>query len=258
MGGLRPARFHMMKLRYDGKLVILTCFYEHRAYSPYVESLARTIGVLDKLGIAWDYWPSHGTFYLEHSINGSLTKIMNDPEITDVLIIDSDESWEPESVVRILMHEDEVVGGSYRKKNSWESYIANLVPSDDENPVGKMLPDGTALLKAEGMASGFMRLQTSVLRKFHEAYPEARRNEVDGTLSTEFLDKWRYGNVVFSHDLGFCKRLSDIGIDLWIDPMIKIDHWGITRYPGDFDKYLREQLAFAEVAKLAKEASERT
>ena len=144
-----------MKLRYDGKLVILTCFYEMRAYSPYVQSLVRTIGVLDKLGIAWDYWPSHGTYYVEQAVNASLTKAMNDPSVTDVLTIDSDESWRAEDVVRLIMHSEEVVGGSYRKKHMWDEYIANLVPSDGGNPVGKMLPDGTALLKAEGMAGGF-------------------------------------------------------------------------------------------------------
>ena len=193
-------------------------------------------------------------FYVEHATNEALTRAMNDKTVTDVLMIDSDESWTPEDAVRILMHPDEVVGGAYRKKNGWEHYTANLAPSDGDNPEGKMLDDGTALLCADGLPGGFLRLQTTALRKFHDAYPEARRKAANDVVNTTFFSEWTdpETGTPFSSDLGFCKRLQAIGVPLWVDPMLKIDHWGITKYEGDFDKYLRDQLTFDTVRKMAR------
>ena len=238
---------------YDGKLILFTTFYEHRAYSPYIQSMVETVAVLNKLDIAWDYWPSHGSFHLERAINDALTRFMNDEEATDILLIDSDESWDAAGLVRLLTYDDEAVGGTYRMKNRWEHYIS-FVHSREGHPVGKMLPDGTALLRTDAIPGGFMRLKKSALRKYHDAYPELRVNEKDGdreSTATLFFEAKVVDGMFHSHDVMFCRRLREIGVELWIDPMIKIDHWGITRYAGDYDKFLREEHAIKLVSNMA-------
>lgn len=238
---------------YDGKLILFTTFYEHRAYSPYIQSMVETVEVLNRLGVKWDYWPSHGNFHLERAVNGTLTKFMNDEEATDILLIDSDESWDAAGLVRLLLHKEEVVGGTYRMKNRWEHYIS-FVHVEDGHLKGKLLADGTALLQTDAVPGGFMRLKKSVLKKYHDAYPELRVEERDGqhnSTDTVFFEAKIIDKLFHSHDVLFCRRLREIGIELWIDPLVKVDHWGLTKYEGDYDKYLRKQAAINIVQKMA-------
>jgi len=247
---------------YTGKLVIFTTFYEYRAYAPYTKALVFTCGLLERLGIKWDYWQRAGDFDVDNAINETLTKFMQDPEATDFLMIDSDEHWKPEDVVRLLTHPEEIVAGAYRMKHNWSHYVG--VPKEvDGVPVGKILPDGTALIEAERVSGGFIRLKKEALVRFHEAYPDLRYGE-RGLETTVFFERFRVNGSRHSEDYGFSRRWREIGGQLWIDPLIKIDHYGLTEYPGDYDAYLRgrkqreaDEKAFAVVAQMAEDIKQR-
>lgn len=245
---------------YAGKLVIFTTFYEYRAYAPYTKALVFTCGLLDKLGIKWDYWQRAGDFDVDNAINETLTQFMKDEEATDFLMIDSDEHWKPEDVVRLLTHPEEIVAGTYRMKHRWDHYVC--VPKEEDGvPVGKRLPDGTHLIEAERVAAGFLRMKKSALVRFSEAYPDLHYTE-NGVDVTAFFQRFVLNKSRHSEDYGFSRRWRDIGGQLWVDPMIKVDHYGLTEYPGDYHAYLvgrkREADAFATVAAMAKEIKERS
>jgi hypothetical protein len=227
-----------LKINYDGKLVIFTSFYSHTAYAPYVRSLATTLGVLSELGIRHEYMMRPSDFHVERAVNNTLTEIMG-MDVTDVLLIDSDESWNAEDVVRILMHPEEIVGASYRMKNNWNEYVGT-VKYLDGMPEGRMLKDGTPLLCAERVAGGFMRIKVSALRKWAAAYPELVSEEPDGT-KVQFFSRMVDDGVVHCQDMAFCKRWLAIGGELWIDPNINVTHWGFEPHHGDMNGYLKKQ-----------------
>lgn len=228
-----------MKTTYTGKLAIFTSFYSYIAHAAYVRSLATTLGVLNELGIKHDYLCRMSDFHIERAINNTLTEIMERDDFTDVLLIDSDESWEPEAVLRLLAHPDEIVAASYRMKNSWDLYVGNPMYQDGL-PVGRMLADGTPLLEAYGVAAGFLRIKVSALRKFHDAYPELRSHEPDG-IKTQFFTRMLSDNgEMMCQDMAFSKRWRDIGGKLWIDPNIKIGHWGMECHQGDLTADLKK------------------
>lgn len=207
------------------------------AFAPYVESLVKTIGVLNALGIEYTYWCCRSDFHIETNANHALTQAMDNAEITDIVLIDSDQSWIPEDFVRILLCPGSVVGASYRMKNRWDQYTGEIVFKDGV-PVGKIMPDGKPLLEARKIAGGFLKIKTDVLRKFHEAYPDNRIDVKDGEVTT-FFERVKKDKTVSDQDIVFCNRLIDIGVDLWIDPTLKVGHWGLTEFEGDFDAYLK-------------------
>lgn len=250
---------------YTGKLAIFTSFYSYHAYAPYCISLAHTLGVLSKLGVNWDYLARPSDFHIERAINNTLTELMERDDFTDVLLIDSDESWHPEGVVRLLLHPQEIVAASYRMKNKPEEYVGYL-KCEDRVPVGLMLADGTALLEAERVAAGFLRIKIDALRKWAAAYPELVSDEPDGR-KVQFFSRMvgpdgNGGQIVYCQDMAFSKRWRDIGGQLWIDPMVKVDHWWMDPHHGDYDKYLRgkanEEGAIATVQKMAQELAARS
>lgn len=250
----------MNTLNYTGKLILGTSFYQSQAHSGYTHSMVATVAVLEKLGVRWDFWPVSGDFHVERAVNNMLGRFLNDPEATDFLLIDSDESWDVQAVIRLLMHPEEVVGCGYRMKNNWERYTCTL-KSEDGVPIGKMLKDGTVLLAADRLPGGFLRLRRSALEKFVAAYPDEwfwEGNKDNPTKVPAFFISTVRDHQFFSCDYDFCEKLKAIGVDLWVDPNADIAHHGMTAYPGNLDKYLRnekaEREAFAVVREMANAA----
>lgn len=226
------------KPAFDGKLIVFTSFYECRAYAPYVQSMVQLSMVLERLGIKWDYWASLGDFHIERSINEAYNRFLKDEEATDILCIDADESFSAEGVVRLLLHPEEIVAGAYRMKNSWDKWTA-IWKKDEETgkPRGKILNDGTALLKAERVPWGFLRIKKPVLQKWTEQFPD---KWFTGKSGKEFIFcEGGYRNrEFFSQDYLFSERLKEIGYELWLDPNLTIGHWGLTNHEGNLHQHL--------------------
>ena len=252
----------MIDTGYRGKVAIFTSFYSNLAFAPYVESLAATLSVLSKLNIEYQYLCRRSDFHIERALNETLTELMSS-DFTDVFLIDSDQSWRAEDFVRLLHLKEDVVAGTYRMKNRWDEYVGSIQRKDGM-PQGKMMPDGTALLGAERVAGGFLRIKIDTLRKFSESYPELRSETPPGFDNnikeiTLFFERMKENGTVFCQDMAFSKRLRDIGVELWIDPNLKIGHWGFHNYEGDYDKHLRDKKetdeAFLMVQQMAKEVA---
>ena len=244
---MQPFPENIPKLKYDGKLIIFSSVYQWICYANYVNSLVKTVAVLDAFGVRWDYWQHTGDFHIERAVNGNLTRFMNDPDATDFLMLDVDEGWEPQDVVRLLMHDEEVVAGTYRQKNKWHEYNG-VLSLKDGRPQGKPLTDGSVLLLAERVPGGFLRIKKSALLKFAAAYPDLRSKE-DCEVVTFFERIKERGEgetipQVYSQDMAFSWRWRQMGERLWIDPMLKIRHGGFTEYPGDLDAHLRGKSEF--------------
>jgi hypothetical protein len=110
--------------------------------------------------------------------NTIFTKFIEDPEATDLLMIDSDMEWD---VGGLLKHADAaggVVVGSYPQKNSWEKWTSK--PKFNKNDDGRVwamekhLPDGGVLIEGEDLAGGFVLVKRSILERYMEAHPDLR------------------------------------------------------------------------------------
>lgn len=239
---------------YKGKLIITTPMYEHKAFSAYVKSLVDTAVILTKTGIEFQYWPGAGDFHVERAVNGALNRFMLS-DATDILMIDSDEGWSVEGVLRLLIHPEEVVSGCYRMKNNWGQWTAQI----RQPPWGKELGDGTALLAAERVPGGFLRIKKTALEKIARVIPE-RYQDGDLEVVPFFQTKIKDG-LFTSCDYIFSDYCKQAGVRLWVDPNITIGHFGVTEYEGNYDQYLKgllkENAAFAEVERMAKEIEAR-
>lgn len=256
-----PGKFLGEKLpnitAYKGKLIIATNFYNQHSLSRYTRSMVDTAVALERTGVNWEFWPVHGDFHIERAVNTACSRFLDDEEATDLLIIDSDECWDVVGVFRLLSCQEDVVSGAYRMKNNWEQYTCKLRYVDGKMQ-GKVLPDGTALISAERITAGFMRLRKPPLWKYIEAYPEHSMdggNKIYNFFHTAIRD-----GTFFSQDFNFSEKLRALGIPLWVDPNIDISHFGVAEYPGNLDKHLKRQKddrkaqeAFAAVKQMAEE-----
>lgn len=235
------------------KVIIATPFYEMRGFSPYIASMVHTVRMLTLNGIEHEFWELSGDSYVDRAKNTIMNKFLEDPEATDLMMIDSDMQWNADAVLGILQLPEEVVVGSYPQKNAWGKWtsLPEMVPDANKagvsHPRGRLLPDGSALIKSQYLAGGFMRIRRSALEKFKahhkdkvyrdsSADPGAPDREYVEFSTCEVKDGLRWGE-----DRVFGKRLAEVGVEAWIYPNVNFGHYGVKGWTGNFDKFLRGQ-----------------
>jgi len=233
---------------YDGKVILFTTFYNRQTISNYAESLYKTALVLERLGIKQDYWASEGGFLIEVALDQALTKF-SESDATDFLIIDSDEAWNPAAVVMLLMHTEPIVCGTYRKKNAWAEYIGDFKKTEDGHVMGVQKNADCILIEADRIPAGFLRIKKEVILKYIEKYPE--HYYINGEKIYSFFKNEIINNQFTSMDYVISDKFKKLGYQIWIDPALEIDHFGLTEYKGNFDKYLRGLKAIEDVKKMA-------
>ena len=156
------------------KIIIATPFYQVSGFSPYIKSLTETTRYLTLSGINWEFMDLSGDSYVHRARNSICMNFLNDPYATDLFFIDSDMSWDVASFIAMIFRPEPVLAGTYPVKNKWEMWTSKpriADPDTDPHFMGHPLPDGSALLEANQLAGGFLRIKRSVLEKFMEFYP---------------------------------------------------------------------------------------
>ena len=232
------------------KVILATPFYEMKGYSPYIFSMFHTAKLLQQLGIQSEFWELSGDSYVDRAKNTLFNKFLEDPEATDLFMIDSDMQWNPDSIPRMLMLPDPILVGSYPQKNSWERWTSVPEIREEEGsgafrPIGRVLEDGTALLKATHMAGGFVRIKRNVLEAYRDKYKDDTYKDVSADPSapervyTNFFQCEVRDGLRWGEDRFFGRRLSELGVEVMIYPNIEFGHYGVKGWFGNFDRYLR-------------------
>lgn len=172
--------------------------------------------------------PSEADFAFTHSslvydARNTLAQTAMDGDYDRVLWIDSDMTFESDAMIRLshdLDGDRRVVGGLCFTRRNTKPVIYSEVgirPSEDQK--GKLEPYRTymenyprnTLFKVAGIGAGFLMMETSVIREVYEKFGPPFFPEIG-----------------FGEDLSFCRRCSQLGIDIWCDSRVRIGHIGQT------------------------------
>lgn len=232
------------------KVVLATPFYELKGFSPYISSMCHTIKLLTLMGIQHEFWELSGDSYVHRARNTICTKFLEDPDATDLFFIDSDMQWNAEAVVNMVALPDLVVGGSYPTKNNWGSWTSQPIFQEDKetkknHPLGRVLADGSALIHADFLAAGFMRLKREALEQYRDHYPQHRYKEPCADPSNadreyiEYFASIRENGLLYGEDMMFSKRLKEMGMDMFIFTNVNFGHYGVKGWTGNYHSFLK-------------------
>ena len=237
------------------KIILGTCFYEVKGFSPYIVSLVATIRALELMKLPWDYKEISGDSYVDRAKNTLLNSFMDDQEATHLFMIDSDHGWHVEGFLRVLraaMMGAELVGASYPCKNNWDFY--GCIPKQEEGEdgnlyyIGKEIGD-VRLLEMYCIPGGFVCYSKAALKRTEPNLKTYTVHELcDGGVGRavtqiEFFkcnieeDGGRIGEDVY-----FQKRFSEAGGKIYLEPNATIAHFGIHKWEGNYhEKLIREK-----------------
>jgi hypothetical protein len=167
--------------------------------------------------------------------------------------------WSPQSVVRLIMAQHEVIAAIGRKKdgrpNSDPSVWCFYGPRDAllEGPANAMEWDAMGNFTTEGIKAGaaVMVIQRSVIEKMIAAHPEWKRPlppEIDPEIAKYYYQLFRNDpddENDGGEDFCFCERWNALGGRVWIDPSVELGHIGEKDYSGVLGEIMQSHTAAA-------------
>lgn len=150
---------------------------------------------------------------------------------TDLMFIDSDINFEPESILRLLAWTTNkgIVAGIPVARKKTKTFISTL--DKDEN--GNVIMNGMGLVRATRVATAFMMVQRKVFEDLDAAHPEWEYWDENGQRTLKsFFDFKSTPKGYIGEDYLFCDRARELGHEVWVDPTIKLGHMGVHEYEG--------------------------
>ena len=129
-------------------------------------------------------------------------------------------------------------------KKIGSKYALNFDWIINQETGGREIHNSNGLIKLKDAATGFMLIKREAILKMIDAYPELYFNN-DLDLPEEEA-KWTYllfdvmheqeTKRYLSEDYAFCRRWQKIGGEVWLDPLVELDHVGHFTFNGDIKK----------------------
>ena len=195
---------------YKPNLCILTPCYGSVCFVDFVSCLMATIECLKHYNVKSQIIFCKSDSLVTRARNNLIAKALSKKDVTHVIFIDNDISWDPMSIIKLLIANKPVIGGVYPLKH----YFWNKLLKDDANPYNSnviqswinhknnsqlksmvsdesliqhkllkyninYLNNGTLtiennLAKVKHAATGFLMIQRDVFNKMFQAFPSTK------------------------------------------------------------------------------------
>lgn len=146
------------------------------------------------------------------SVPSNLNKIVasaKEHECSHVFIVEDDSSFEPDTLIRLLMHDKPVVTGLCRSRQApFRPYIYSGLDPKTGLTWRELTPDDTGLIRVAATGMGGILLQMSVFDKLKKPY----------------FHSYYDGETEWGQDVVFGKSLIEAGIEVYCDLDVIIDH----------------------------------
>jgi len=254
------------------KIYILTPCYGSLCFVNYVKCVMATADMFRSLGIGYSLEFCRNDSLVSRARNNLVAKAMNDPEMTHIIFIDADITWNPTDILKLIICNKALCGGVYPLKHYyWERLTANPEKNfikevlerkkksdfhahiSDElmiqhnllryniNYNNNVLSIENNLAKVRHLATGFMMIKRSTIEKMSQAFPSTKYTDDVGFLQGKendfayaLFDCGVEDNHYYSEDWLFCHRWKKMGGSIWLDVTINLVHTGNEDFTGSY------------------------
>jgi hypothetical protein len=225
----------------------------------YTESLLTLQGLGHSLGLTIDFLLLKSSLVTQGR-NLCVANFLNKKEYTHMLFIDSDISFDPSSVIKLLKCDKDVVSIPYPMKTINWNKVHGRVQDDKNISIEDLSKSGfTYPIKVEDQQNinvskgvmevthaptGFMLIKKEAILKMVEKYPNLKIKQptiVNGEAKDtdnlwNFFDTWfdQATNKYYGEDFAFCQKWRDIGGKCYCYVNDFITHVGEYSFEGKF------------------------
>jgi hypothetical protein len=152
-----------------------------------------------------------------------LLALFIESDCNELILIDSDQAWDPEDLLKLINIDKDFVGAPVILKTSNNYNVSFEDPSNNE------------LMEVDFVGTGFLKISKRVAEQVFNSSQEYMDGDYVSRMAFEvkIIDK-----NIMSEDFVFCKKWKDLGGSVFIDTSINPYHIGSSSYQGNFKEYL--------------------
>jgi hypothetical protein len=209
------------------RVAILTPSYDGSVSIEYSSSLAKSVMLLSDNGYHIDHIYINGEAIVQSARNKLFFNAYH-KDYDCVVWIDSDIEWSPEDLLRLVKSPLDVVGATYRRKTIKELYVAkisNLIKGD--------------IIEVDGIGFGFLKMSRKVIDALwntNESY------EDDRSMCKNVFEVTVANGQMYSEDYVACKKIKDLGFNVYLDKTIDLSHTSKINLIGSFLNWEKQYL----------------
>lgn len=256
---------------HNPSLIILTPCYGGQCFVNYVMCLMNTFTLFQQLNIPIKVEFCKNDSLVSRARNNLIAKAMANETATHFLFIDSDITWSPYDVLKLILADKDLTGGVYPIKHyewnrllqgekniiqEWlkhkhetslngiisdQDYIQSRLLRYNINYMSDTLTVNNNLTRVKHLATGFMMIRRDVITKMSMAFPSTKYTDDIGFLVQKeqpyayaLFDCGVENNHYLSEDWMFCSRWEKMGGEIYIDVSIQLTHTGMEDYKGSY------------------------
>ena len=209
----------------------------------FVHSFYNSATILKEAGIEAEVCILEGSPHVDSNRNLLVSKFLSS-DCTDFLFIDADMKWEPQDIIRMLNHKEDIVGATYKMKQSKEEYPVVLLDGEKVSKGG--------LLKVKAVPTGFLRIKRKVLEELFKVSNKYQTGE-DKDPTPLIFERVFDVDAFVGGDYIFCRKARKLGYDIYLDTLPRFSHIGVYNWYGSYGQFLAKQsdtpleYAFSEI-----------
>jgi len=200
--------------------------------------LQDTKAALDSLGIGYNEVTIRNESLVQRARNSIVAHFLASTA-DRLFFIDSDIGFSADQVLRLLSHDRDVIAGLYRKKRLDQvEFAVNMLPGETA-----MRDPETGAVQCAAVATGFLCIKRNVIESMVQAFPHLHYHMPDGdgtpgnwrSHTYALFDCWidPITRAYLREDYAFCSRWRAMGGEVWCDPGLILEHYGMLALSAD-------------------------
>lgn len=198
----------------------------------YVFSIARSREALSAAGIQSAYYLLQGNCHVDDARNAVVRDFL-DSDCTELVFLDADVGWEPETLIALCRIDRELVGGvyPYRRESEEETMPVRHLP--------QITVDEDGLIEVEGLPTGFMRIKRIVIETMAATAKHFLKDH--GKPHPILFERDYFGAGRRGGDIRFCMVWREMGGKVFAAPELRLGHAGSMVLRDSLGASLRRQ-----------------
>lgn len=215
------------------KVLIGTPSYDGKLDIYYVDSLLNTLAQSGQENV--EVYPLFMCYdSLIQRARNDIFKAAYDSQFDVLLFIDADVGWNPKDFFKIIKSKQDVIGGSYRKKNDNEElYVVKALDEKDKSLDLTIDKDG--LMEVAGLGCGFLKLSRKAIVDIWNNSKQYKSEKGDSRMVFEVVCE---DNDLISEDIYLCKKWRSLGNKVYLDTSITCPHTGTKTFFGNVRNWI--------------------
>lgn len=153
-----------------------------------------------------------------------LLSIFINSDYEDLVLIDSDQAWEPEDLVKLINSDKDFIGAPVILKTE-NRYNVSFEKHSNED-----------IMEVDYVGTGFLKISKKVAKEVFNISKKYNSGNDAMAFEVTVID-----DQILSEDFSFCKKWKSLGGKVLIDTTINPYHIGISAFKGSFKEHLYEK-----------------